>query len=114
MLWKTQARKALFNQIHDVCSMFPHAATLAALRRFPKEYVIDGRVQGIAIPNIIALVRLCLKNHQFVLYDHKLYQQIHGSGVNSPLTTLLANIYLCYWQQDLVAMVDKQQGIFGR
>jgi hypothetical protein len=99
--------------IYDVCTIFPHAATLAVLQRFLEEYVIDGRVQGITIPNIIALVRLYLEN-QFILYDHKLYQQIHGSGVNSPLTTLLANIYLFNWQQDLVAIVDEQHGIFGR
>ena len=99
--------------IHDLCTIFPHESTMAVLQRFLEEYVIDGRVQGITIPNIIALVRLYLEN-QFLLYENKLYRQIRGSGVNSPLTTLLANIYLYYWQQDLVAIVDEQHGIFGR
>jgi hypothetical protein len=99
--------------IHDICTILPHASTMAALQRFLEEHVIDGRVQGITIPNFIALVRLYLE-HQFILYDHKIYQQILGSGVNSPVTTLLANIYLFYWQQELIAMVDKQQGVFGR
>ena len=99
--------------IHDLCTIFPHESTMAAVQRFLEEYVIDGRVQGITIPNIVALVRLYLEN-QFLLYDNKLYRQIRGSGVNSPLTMLLANIYLHYWQQDLVAIVDEQHGIFGR
>jgi hypothetical protein len=99
--------------IHDLCTIFPHESTMAAVQRFLEEYVIDGRVQGITIPNIIVLVRLYLEN-QFLLYDNKLYRQIRGSGVNSPLTLPLANIYLYYWQQDLVAIVDKQHGIFGR
>ena len=99
--------------IHDLCTIFPHEPTIAALQRFLQECVIDGRVQGITIPNIIVLVRLFLRN-QFILYDNKLYQQIRGSGVNSPLTMLLANIYLYYWQQDLVVIIDEQHGIFGR
>ena len=99
--------------IHDLCTIFPHEPTMAALQRFLHEYVIDGRVQGITIPNIMDLVRLCLQN-QFILYDNKLYQQIRGSGFNSPLTAILANVYLYYWQQDLVAIVDEQHGIFGR
>ena len=99
--------------IHDLCTIFPHESTMAVVQRFLEEYVIDGRVQGITIPNIIVLVRLFLQN-QFLLYENMLYQQIRGSGVNSPLTTLLANIYLHYWQQDLVAIVDEQHGIFGR
>jgi hypothetical protein len=46
--------------IRDLCSIFPHESTLAAVQRFLEECVIDGRVQGITIPNIIALVRLYL------------------------------------------------------
>ena len=99
--------------IHDLCTIFPHEPTVGALQRFLHEYVIDERVQGITIPNIMDLVRLCLQN-QFILYDNKLYQQIRGSGFNSPLTAILANVYLYYWQQDLVAIVDKQHGVFGR
>ena len=99
--------------IHDLCTIFPHEPTMAAVRRFLQEYVIDGRVQGITIENIVDLVRLCLQN-QFILYDNKLYQQIRGSGFNSPLTAILANIYLYYWQYDLVAILDEKQEIFGR
>ena len=99
--------------IHDLCTIFPHEPTMTALQRFLHAYVIDGRVQGITIPSIMALVRLCLQN-QFILYDNKLYQQIRGSGFNSPLTAILANIYLYHWQQDLVGIVDKKQEVFGR
>ena len=105
----------LFATVHieDLCSIFPHELTMAALQRFLLEYVIDGRVQGITIPNIMDLVRLFLEN-QFILFDNKLYRQIRGSGFNSPLTAILANIFLYYWQQDLVAMLDEKQEIFGR
>ena len=105
----------LFATVHieDLCSIFPHEPTMAALQRFLHEYVIDGRVQGITIQNIMDLVRLFLEN-QFILYDNKLYQQILGSGFNSPLTAILANIYLYYWQQDLVATLNEKHEIFGR
>lgn len=99
--------------IEDLCTIFSHESTMAALQRFLREYVIDGRVQGIPIQNIMDLVRLFLEN-QFILFDNELYQQIRGSAFNSPLTTILANIYLYYWQQDLVAILDEKQEIFGR
>jgi hypothetical protein len=99
--------------IHDLCTIFPHEQTIETLRRFLHEYIIDGRVQGITIQNILDLVRLFLDN-QYILYDNKLYQQIRGSSFNSPLTTLLANIYIYYWQQDLVTLLQDKHEIFGR
>ncbi|CAF2890422.1 unnamed protein product [Rotaria sp. Silwood2] len=99
--------------IHDLCTIFPYEPTVEALQRFLHKYIIDGRIQGILIQSIIDLVRLFLEN-QYILYENKLYQQIRGSSFNSPLTTLLANIYIYDWQQELVANLDKKNEIYGR
>ena len=105
----------LFATIHvnDLCTILPHGKTLEVLERFLKENVSDGRIQRLTIPTILELVRLVLKNQMF-LFRKRVYRQVKGGSVNSPLTTLLANIYLFFWQADLVkALVDKDE-VFGR
>jgi hypothetical protein len=99
--------------IHDLSTIFPHEQTIERLQRFLHEFIIDGRIQGMTIQTIIDLVRLFLEN-QYCLYENKLYQLIRGSSFNSPLTMILANIYLYYWQQDLVAILDDKNELFGR
>ena len=105
----------LFATVHinNLCTIFPHEQTIAALQRFLYEFIIDGRVQGITIQSIIDLVRFFLEN-QYFLYDNKLYRQIRGSGFHLSLTKLLANIYIYYWQLDLVTMLENNNEIFGR
>ena len=105
----------LFATLHipDLSTIVPHTPLMEALQRFLREYVIDGRVQGIPNERILVLVRLVLEN-QYLLYGNKLYQQIRGSYCSSPLTSILVNIYMFYWQHDLVATLDGNNEIFGR
>jgi len=99
--------------IHDLSTIISHEQIIETLQRFLHEYMIDGRIAGIPIQNMIDLVRLFLEN-QYIFYDNKIYQQIRGSAFNSPLTTILVNIYLYYWQQDLVTILNNKNEIFGR
>ena len=99
--------------IHNLSTILTHTQLVEALQRFLGEYIIDGRVQGIPNESILVLVRLSLEN-QYLRYDNKLYQQIQGSYSSSPLTLILVNIYMFYWQHDLVATLDRKNEIFGR
>ena len=105
----------LFATLHvnDLCALLPHEETIEVLERFLNENTSNGLIQGLSIPTIIELVRLVLKNQVF-LFRKRVYKQIKGGIANSPLTTLLANIYMYYWQADLVkSLVDKNE-VFGR
>ena len=99
--------------INDLCTLFPHERAVQALQRFLNEHVLDGQIQGISIQTIMDLVRLILRNQLFI-YDDKLYRQTQGGGSSSPMTYILANIYIYYWQQDLVKLLEEKNEIFGR
>ena len=62
---------------------------------------------------IIQLVQLILQ-HQYFLYENKLYQQLAGGPLSLPLTKTLVNIYLWYCQLDLVSMLSNKKELFGR
>ncbi|CAF4111298.1 unnamed protein product [Rotaria sordida] len=99
--------------INNLSTIFPHQQMIETLQRFLHEYLFNQQIQGITIPTIIALVEIFLEN-QYILYDNKLvYQQIQGSGFQSPLTTILANIFIYSWQKDLVTILDNKNEIFG-
>ena len=59
------------------------------------------------------MFRLFLKN-QYILYEKQLYQYVQGGACNSSLMILLANIYMFYWQQDLLKLLTNSNEIFGR
>jgi len=100
--------------IHDLCTIFPHEQTIQALEKFLHIYLPEeGEIQGITIETIIQLVRLVLENQLF-LYNNSLYQQVKGCGSGSPLTLLLADIYMFYWQQELVNSLLAANQLFGR
>ena len=105
----------LFVTLHidDLSTIFPHEPIIAAVQHFLHEYVKDGRIQGITIYTVAYLVRLFLEN-QYVLYDNKLFRQIRGSSFKSPVTTVLSNIYLYYWQQSLLTILNNRNEVFGR
>ncbi|CAF2907439.1 unnamed protein product [Rotaria sp. Silwood2] len=99
--------------IHDLSTIVPHGQTIDALKRFLDEYVLEKKIEGITVTTIMDLVQLVLEN-QCIIYENRLYQQIQGGISNSPLTILLANIYIFYWQQDLVRNLHNKNEIFGR
>ena len=99
--------------VNDLCTLLPHEETIEVLERFLKENTSKGHIQGLSIHTIIELVRLVLKNQVF-LFRKRVYKQIKGAIANSPLTHLLANIYMFYWQADLVRVLNEKNEVFGR
>jgi hypothetical protein len=102
-------------QIHDLHSTLPHHLIIEALQHFFHYYKYDHqKIDGILTTTIIRLIELFLKN-QYCLYEHKLYQQIIGSSIDLPLITTFIDIYLFYWQYDLLRRLgSKRNRCFGR
>ena len=103
--------------INDLSTIIPHEQIIQTLEQFLSEYLGNQQhqqqIDGINRSTIIFLVRLVIE-HQYILYENKLYQQIKGGSTNSTLMILLTNIYIYYWQQDLLRLLKKNNEIFGR
>ena len=99
--------------VDNLYTTFLHEETLELLERFLSQYVADRQIQGIPIDSIMELVTVFLQN-QYFIYKNKVYRQIKGSGSESPLSLLLANISMFYRQQDLVNHLLSKSEIFGR
>ena len=99
--------------IRDLPTAIPHEQIIQTLQRFLYEYLFDKQTEAISTPAIVYLVRLFLKN-QYMLYEKQLYQYVQGGACNSSLMILLANIYMFYWQQDLLKLLTNSNEIFGR
>ncbi|CAF4059560.1 unnamed protein product, partial [Rotaria sp. Silwood2] len=99
--------------IHDLSTLIPHDHMYTTLQRFLCQYLFDREIEGLTLPTILDLVRLVVEN-QYILYENKFYQQIQGGACNAPLTMLLTNIFIYYWQQELMATLNVQNEIFGR
>ncbi|CAF1336914.1 unnamed protein product [Adineta steineri] len=100
--------------IDDIHTIFSHNQTIQYLTRFLHDYALsESDSENISINNIIELVQLFL-NHQYFIYQNKIYRQIKGSASDSPLNRLLININMFYRQQDLVEHLLVRKEIFGR
>lgn len=99
--------------VNDLCTLLPHEETIQVLERFLNERVSNGHLHGLSIQTIIELVRFVVTNQVF-LFRKRMYRQIKGGTANSPLTDLLANIYMFYWQADLVKVLADKNEVFGR
>jgi len=101
--------------INDLCTIVSHEEIIQALERFLNEYYkpSDQDIQGTTIHTIIKLIHIILQNQIFI-FKTKIYRQIKGGTISSPLTILLMNIYMFYWQEDLVKILVNKNEIFGR
>ncbi|CAF3782409.1 unnamed protein product [Rotaria sp. Silwood1] len=109
------AHQTLFAAVHvnDLCTLIPHEQLTEPLQHFLYDYVPDGQVQGLTVDSIIELVRFVLQN-QYFIFDNKICRQIKGCGSGQPFNHLLANIFMFYWQQDLVKTLVHKNEIFDR
>ena len=99
--------------VNDLCTMLPYEETIEVLERFLNDNLSNGHLQGLTVHTIVELVRLVMKNQVF-LFRKRIYRQIKGGIANSPLTILLANIYMFYRQAALVKLLVDKNEVFGR
>jgi hypothetical protein len=100
-------------RINDLCTTFSHNYMIQTLEEFLHIYLPERQIQGITIETILELVGLVLRNQIFFYHDN-IYQQIKGCASGSPLTVLLTDIYMFYWQQNLVNKLMEKNELFGR
>ncbi|CAF1159210.1 unnamed protein product [Adineta ricciae] len=102
--------------IQDLDTTISHDKMMQTFERFLNEYYQsneNGAHQFLTIHTILKLVDFILQNQIFI-FKNKIYRQVKGSASQSPLTSLLMNIYMFYWQEDLKKIVLNENELFGR
>ena len=105
-------------EIRDFDMMFDHEEVIVGLQFFLSQHLSGSStipVTKLALSHqtIVELVRLVLRMQYFV-YDKKLYRQTKGGNPDFSLTRLLMDIYLFYWQHELMQFLGRHQQLFGR
>ena len=100
--------------VRDLRTSLPHQVMIEALVQFFRYYKVGEKIDGISQTTIIQLIQLVLDN-QYCFYEKKLCRQTIGSSMDSPLITTLIDLYLFYWQYDLLRRLNREQHrFFGR
>lgn len=99
--------------VTDLYTMIPRDGALIALMKFLDEHSYHGKIGSLSIDSIMKMARLVLDNNYFA-YNNKYYKQIRGGAMGSAFTQVLANIYMYYWEQDLINYQAIHKGIYGR
>ena len=92
--------------------MLPQEQSLDMIRKFLAAHNIE-KVNTISVDTIINLARIVLTENAF-FYDNKYYKQILGGAMGSPFTMTLANIFMWYWEQELVTDLHSSHELYGR
>ena len=99
---------------HNLLTTLSHHLIIETLHHFFRYYAQCEHLFGISETTIVQLIQLVLDN-QYCIHEKKLYRQTIGSSMDSPLITTLIDIYLFYWQYDLLRRLNqKQHRFFGR
>ena len=61
-------------------------------QRLIKDPTLPQRTQ-MSIPQIVTLLEFCLKNTYF-LFQGTYYEQVHGAAMGSPISPLIANLFM--------------------
>ena len=100
--------------IHGLRTTLSHRLFVEALLHFFRYYAVSEKIDGVSQTTVVQLIELILHN-QYCIYENKLYRQTMGSSIDSPLITTLVDIYLFYWQRDLLRKLTPQRSrFFGR
>ena len=101
-------------QMHHLYSTISHEDILTALNQLLVTPINEGqRHQRLTSDAIEKLTKLVLSRHIFT-YNGKIYRYLKGLPLNMPLTELLCNIYLHYWQLPLVRQIRVANGFYSR
>ena len=97
----------------DVCSLFTNVPLIETIDRLCK-FVSDSNIQ-LPIPTQMLkdLLLRCTLNVQF-LFDGKLYRQIDGVAMGSPLGPLLADIFLSILEKEHLDNTIQQLSLYRR
>ena len=81
---------------YDVKALFTSVPVDPAItivqERLTQDPTLPQRTQ-MSIPQIITLLDFCLRNTYF-LFQGKYYEQVHGAAMGSPISPLIANLFM--------------------
>ena len=80
----------------DVVSLFTAISVEKACERMPTKLELDVTLPSrtiLTIDDIISLLRFTLSN-SFFTYNSTTYQQVHGCAMGSPVSPVIANLYM--------------------
>ena len=95
----------------DVVSLFTKVPIKDVLSFLPN--ILEENIQGIPRKNIIELIRLCVEDSSFV-FEGKFYTQKFGMAMGNPLSPVLANIYMEYFEKHLLNSIKDQHIVWLR
>jgi hypothetical protein len=105
--------KFITADVKNLYTMIPRNGAIEALIRFVEKHSKDRKIGTLTIDTILRMARLIFNTNYFV-YKGKYYQQIHGGGMGSAFTQVLANIYMLELEQDLIKHQAEHKEICGR
>ena len=73
-----------------------------------KDHTIKDRTV-LAINDIILLLEFCLKNTYFSFQD-QFYEQVEGAAMGSPVSPIVANLYMGYIEQKALCTAPHPPG----
>ena len=86
----------------EVMSSFHVKALFTSVPVDPSIQIVQQKLQqdttlpnrtNMSIPHIITLLKSCLKNTYF-LFQGMYYEQVHGAAIGSPISPLIANLFM--------------------
>ena len=97
---------------YDVSALFTSVPVDPALNitkdLLEKDHTLKERTV-LAVSDIILLLEFCLKNTYFFFQDH-LYEKVEGAAMGSPVSPIVANLYMEYLEQKALRTVPNPQG----
>ena len=95
----------------DVCSLFTKVPVNDLINFLSNE--LNIKPLPFNTHKIIRLIKLCTLNNKFVFND-VFYEQCFGMAMGGPLSPLLANIYMEFFERDILSRVLPKDVIWYR
>ena len=96
---------------YDVSALFTSVPVDPALNiirdLLEKDHTLKERTV-LAVTDIIVLLEFCLKNTYFSIQD-QFYEQVEGAAMASPVSPIVANIYMEYLEQKAIVLPHTSQ-----
>lgn len=100
-------------KVGNFFTLAAHTPFIDAIVYFIQDNTVMNRVERVPVSTIRNLLQLFLLNNIFC-YDGKIYNITRGSPSTIPLSTTLADMYLCQWQRKLENDLSTKHELFGR
>ena len=95
-IWQVKLEEREVISSYDVKALFTSVPSDPSInivkQRLTQEPTLPQRSQ-MSIPQIVTLLDFCLKNTCFLFWG-KYYEQVHGAAMGSPISPLIANLFM--------------------